>query len=108
MPVGTDAGEHHERYGARMWEKDGEAVQSYLRRVSWIEQQKKLQLGLGAATGTRHRSEQPWMSMTDAMRVQKEMQRMRLNESGFTVRINQQRGETEKGKTSGRWIGVCT
>ncbi|EAN83015.1 hypothetical protein C3747_184g67 [Trypanosoma cruzi] len=71
------------RYGAADVEKDGEAVQSYLRRVSWIEQQKKLQLGLGAATGTRHRSEQPWMSMTDAMRVQKEMQRMRLQRKRF-------------------------
>ncbi|EKF26768.1 hypothetical protein MOQ_009526 [Trypanosoma cruzi marinkellei] len=71
------------RYGTADVEKDGEAVQSYLRRVSWIEQQKKLQSGLGATAGTRYRNEQPWMSMTDAMRVQKEMQRMRLQRKRF-------------------------
>ncbi|RNE99209.1 uncharacterized protein Tco025E_09057 [Trypanosoma conorhini] len=70
-------------YGAADDVKGGDAVQSYLRRVAWIEQQKKLQPGLGAAAEMLHRNEQPWVSMTDAMRVQKEMQRVRLQRKRF-------------------------
>ncbi|RNF05925.1 hypothetical protein TraAM80_04224 [Trypanosoma rangeli] len=70
-------------YDATDDDKGGKAVQSYLRRVSWIERQKKLQSGLGVAAETLHQNEQPWGSMTDAMRVQKEMQRMRLQRKRF-------------------------
>ncbi|ESL05092.1 hypothetical protein TRSC58_07300 [Trypanosoma rangeli SC58] len=70
-------------YGATDDEKGGKAVQSYLRRVSWIERQKKLQSEPGVAAETLQRNEQPWGSITDAMRVQKEMQRMRLQRKRF-------------------------
>ncbi|KEG10652.1 hypothetical protein DQ04_03461030 [Trypanosoma grayi] len=62
---------------------NGEAIRSYLRRISWIEQQKKLQpVHSGAVEALQH-GVQSWLSMPEAMRVQREMQRMRAQRKRF-------------------------
>ncbi|KAG8340839.1 hypothetical protein ERJ75_000378500 [Trypanosoma vivax] len=62
-----------------------DAVRSYLRRVSWIEQQKnKHQLqSQGVAAETLSLGEQSWGSMSEALRVQKEMVRTRAQRKRF-------------------------
>ncbi|ORC87239.1 uncharacterized protein TM35_000232100 [Trypanosoma theileri] len=69
--------------GAAAGDEDDEKVRSYLRRVSWIGQQKKLHAVHSGSLESRGGSEQPWMSMSEAMRVQKEIQRMRTQRNRF-------------------------
>ncbi|KAH9588968.1 hypothetical protein LSM04_007559 [Trypanosoma melophagium] len=64
-------------------DEDDEKVRSYLRRVSWIEQQKKLHTMHNGSLEALEGREQSWMSMSEVMRVQKEIQRMRSQRNRF-------------------------
>nr|CCD13758.1 unnamed protein product [Trypanosoma congolense IL3000] len=62
---------------------EGDAVRSYLRRVSWIAQQKKQQLFLTGAAETLTSDRQSWASMSESARVQKEIMHMRAQRQRF-------------------------